>query len=198
MTRRTTADIVALLVDAGAELGTAERIVTALEAAGLKPDRMRSWLTHPQRAYGVTTVPMVIAGREHWPQYPPDRAIQDGWAGAVVEAAEQLAAASDDERFISLNCLCSLDAVRRLTHGDEERAAQVRAVAQLLLNRFRKDITVNEVLQTRLHPRGAPDGTRLVDCLADDRLAPTLAALRDGSLDPRALDRERDLDFYGW
>lgn len=65
---------------------------------------------------------------------------------------------------------------------------------------------MNEALQTRLTPRTNPDGSlsdddaaaRLVDCLMDDRLATVLAALRDSGLDPATLDRERDLDFYGW
>jgi hypothetical protein len=77
------------------------------------------------------------------------------------------------------------------------RTAQVAEVARLLLARLRKDTIVNEVLQTRLAPRQDLEATRLVDCLLDQRLTVVLQDLRSG-LDPATLDRERDLDFYGW
>jgi hypothetical protein len=57
---------------------------------------------------------------------------------------------------------------------------------------------VNEVLQTRLIPRQDPEATRLVDCLRDQRLTAVLQDLRSAQLDPATIDRERDLDFYGW
>jgi hypothetical protein len=78
------------------------------------------------------------------------------------------------------------------------RTAQVAEVARLLLARLRKDTIVNEVLQTRLAPRQDLEATRLVDCLLDQRLTVVLQDLRSGQLDPATLDREQDLDFYGW
>jgi hypothetical protein len=78
------------------------------------------------------------------------------------------------------------------------RTAQVAEVARLLLARLRNYTIVNEVLQTRLAPRQDPEATRLVDCLLDQRLTVVLQDLRSGQLDPATLDREQDLDFYGW
>jgi hypothetical protein len=126
----------------------------------------------------------------------PIEAIEDGDAEVVLEAAEAFAAASEDERFISLTCLCDVDAVRRLTHGDVTRTAAVREIARLLLNALRKDVLVSETLQT-VFP-GDPDDTRLVDWIADQRLDDALTALRSGSLNPIELRKEGELHFYGW
>ena len=202
--RLTRQDVVDLLTTNGADVETAEHIVVALERAGLDPPRMRSWLAHPQRGYSVHPEPVDIAGEEFWPGQVPVHAIEEGHAASVVRAAERFAAADARERQIASAFLCTIDEVRRLTHSDPIRIQQVAAVAELLLKRLGKDIIVNEVLQTRLLPRWNPDNspnavaTRLVDCLADHRLPLVLDDLREGRLDPIALDREHDLDFYGW
>jgi len=146
-----------------------------------------------------------IAGETTWPGAVPTHAIQMGHTDIVMSAAEDFAAADPDERAISSSFLCTLAQVRRLTHEDPTRTKQVADVAQLLMSRLRNDTAVNEVLQTRLIPRQNPDGSfndeqmaRLVDCLSDQRLPVVLQDLRSGQLDPASLDRERDLDFYGW
>jgi hypothetical protein len=196
--RATRVDVVALLLAAGADPDSAERIVGALERAGLDPPRMRTWLRHPRRAYSVHPAAVVIADEETWPGAIPTHAIEMGRTGAVLTAAQDFAAADPDERAISSTFLCTLEQVRRLTHEDPARTEQVAEVARLLIARLGKDTIVNEVLQTRLSPRQDPEGTRLVDCLLDHRLTGVLQDLRSGQLDPAALDRERDLDFYGW
>ena len=55
MTRPARGEIVRLLVEAGAEDESAERSVAPRGWAGLTPVRMRAWLTHPQRGYGIKT-----------------------------------------------------------------------------------------------------------------------------------------------
>jgi hypothetical protein len=113
-------------------------------------------------------------------------------------SSQDFAAADPDERAISSSFLCTLEQVRRLTHEDPARRQQILEVARLLIARLGKDTIVNEALQTLLAPRQDPEGTRLVDCLLDQRLTVVLQDLRSGQLDPAAFDRERDLDFYGW
>jgi hypothetical protein len=80
------------------------------------------------------------------PGSPPLEAIELGHSAAVVAAAQSFAAASPDERFISLTCTCNLASVRRLTQDNPERTAKVREIAQIFLNKLRKDQAVKEAL----------------------------------------------------
>src|SRR4051794_22544610 len=193
MAGASTGDVLKLLTDAGASDDDARKVVGALGRAGLAPPRMRSWLASPDRSYSVGTG-MEIAGVEM--EQMPIEAVEDGDVAIVLEAAEAFASASADERFISLTCLCDLDAVRRLTHGSPQRTATVKRIAQLLLNTLRKDVHVSEALQTTLPDD--PDDTRLVDWMADERLDDALVALDSGSLDPVTLRAQGELHFYGW
>jgi len=110
-----------------------EAIIHALEKAGLNPPAMRRWLSHADRSYSLDIgrklldVPWLAA---------PIEAIELGHGAAVVAAAETFAAASPDERFISLTCTCNLASVRRLTQDDPERTAKVREIAQILINKL--------------------------------------------------------------
>ena len=183
-----------LLRSEGATAEEATRIVRALEAAGLEPSRMKAWLSHPQRSYGVS-VGAMIQGVDF--KQVPTHAIEGGRADAVIAAAEDFAAASADERFISLACLCDLDAVRRLTHGDADRTAKVVRIAKILTQRMRKDVLVNETLQTTFSG-DLEDTTRLVDWMLDERLDQALSALESGELDPVALHRNDMMFFVGW
>jgi hypothetical protein len=181
--RATRDDVLALLREGGASEAQAERIVAALAAAGLAPPRMRSWLSHPERGYSVS-VGFVLMGVE-WMQKPL-HAIELGFADAVVEATEEYAAASPDERFIALTCACDLQQVRRMTHGDPDRTAMVVRIARLLLARLRKDVHVHDTLKTTLSG-DYDDLTRLADWMTDERLPAALEALESDALDPVAL-----------
>lgn len=197
MSRASRDQVLASIREMGATADEAEAIVAALEAAGLKPHAIPAWLNHPDRNYGIATRTARIAGREYPMQYTPLRCIQDGFVDRVIAAARAFAAASPEERFISRTFLCDLDEVRRLTHGDPTRAAQVAEVARLLLNRLRKDTIVNEALQTTFGT-GEMEHLRLVDCLLDDRLSEVLDDLKSRRLDPVQLHRSGKLHFYGW
>jgi hypothetical protein len=160
--------ILALLSDAGATDAEAARIVEALEKAGLNPPAMRMWLEHPRRAYAVRAG-FVVAGVE-WKQVPA-HAVGAGRADAVVAAAEEFAAATPDERYVSQTLLCDLESVRRLTHGDPDRLAMVVDIARRLKHALRKEVHVNEVVQQVLSGGFDGDETRLIDWMLDERLA---------------------------
>ena len=194
MARATVQDIQRLLREEGASDEDATRIVSALERAEVPPPRMRAWLASPDRAYPVSTG-HVVDGVDF--KQVPVHAIEDGRADVVVQAAEAFAAASPDERFISLTCLCGLDAVRRLTHDNPERTAMVVRIAEILRNRLRKEVLVNETLQTPLSG-DFEDTTRLVDWMLDERLPDAVRALETAELDPVELHALDTLFFVGW
>jgi hypothetical protein len=104
---------------------------------------MRRWLSHPDRSYSLDIGRKLVG--EPWLAAPLE-AIELGHSAAVVAAAQSFAAASPDERFISLTCTCNLASVRRLTQDTPERTAKVREIAQIFLNKLRKDQAVKEAL----------------------------------------------------
>jgi hypothetical protein len=196
MPRATRDTVLDMLRTEGATDREATRIVDALEQAGLSPPQMRAWLDHPQKAYSVS-IGIVLAGVE-WRQVPT-HAIEDGRADAVIAAAEEFAAASSEERYISRTLLCELDGVRRLTHSDPARTAIVVDIARRLKNALRKEVHVNEVVQQVLSGSLVDgDQTRLVDWMLDERLADALEAITTGRIDPVALNQQEGLDFRGW
>ncbi len=149
---------------------------------------------HPDRSYSVDIDRKLVG--EPWLAKPLE-AVALGRADAAVAAAERFAAASPDERFISLTCNCNLESVRRLTHDDPGRTAVVREIAQILLDKLRKDQAVNEALQTTLSGN-FDDTTRLVDWMLDQRLDQALECLRDGTIDPVALRDAGPMFYVGW
>jgi hypothetical protein len=192
--RSTRVDIEQLLGAAGTTPDETEEIIRALETAGLNPPTMRRWLSHPDCSYSLDIgrtlldVPW-LAG--------PVEAIELGHSAAAVAAAKTFAAASPDERFISLTCTCNLASVRRLTQDDPERTAKVREIAQILLDKLRKGQAVNEALQTTLSGN-LVETTRLVDWMLDERLDRALEQLRDGTIDPVALRESGSMFYVGW
>ena len=126
MPRATRDTILDMLRREGATEQEATQIVAALEQAGLNPPQMRAWLAHPFKAYALS-IGMMLAPDVEWKQVPT-HAIEDGRADAVLAAAEEFAAASAAERYISRTLLCELDGVRRLTHGDPDRTAMWRTL----------------------------------------------------------------------
>lgn len=195
MPRATRDTILAMLRTEGATDVDATRIVEALGEAGLNPPAMRVWLDHPRRAYGVR-IGIVIAGVE-WKQVPT-HAIESGRPDAVVAAAEEFAAATPDERFISQTLLCDLDRVRRLTHRDPDRTAVVVDIARRLKNALHKEVHVNELVQQVLSGSFEDDQTRLIDWMLDERLPDALEAIITGRIDPVALNQQDALGFWGW
>jgi hypothetical protein len=136
-------------------------------------------------------------GTADWKQVPV-HAIEMGHIDAVLAAAEAFAAASPDERYISQTLLCDLGRVRRLTHDDPDRSAMVVDIARRLKNALRKEVLVNEVIQQVLSGSFDSDQTRLVDLMADERLADALEAIATGAINPAALSQQDALGFWGW
>jgi hypothetical protein len=194
MARATRQEVTALLVGEGATEPQAARIIAALDAAGLTPPRMRSWLANPDRSYGVS-VGFEIFGVDF--RQVPTHAIEDGHVDAVIAAAEEFAAASADERYICLTLVCRLDDARRLTHENPQRTAMVKRIAELLHSRLRKDVAVHEALKTTLSG-DLEDLTRLADWMTDERLPRALEALETGVIDPVALRARGPLNFTRW
>jgi len=181
----------------GATDAEATRIVHALEGARLDPPAMRAWLDHPRKAYSVSIgLVSPLAGVE-WKQVPT-HAVESGRADAVVAAAEEFAAATADERYLSQTLLCDLEEVRRLTHGDADRTAMVVDIARRLKNALRKEVHVNEVVQQMLSGSFDGDQTRLIDWMLDERLPDALEAISTGRIDPVALNQQDALGFWGW
>jgi hypothetical protein len=167
-----------MLSSHGADSAIAVAIVEALERAGLKPARMRGWLASSTRAYTVNTGTMVIDGTEYPRGQTPIFAVEDGHQALVLEAARAFAAASPEEREICLTFLCELDDLHAMTHENPVRTQQVLAAARTLLAQLGKDTTVYLAIRGCLDPeRSAP---RVIDCLADERLADTALAIERG------------------
>lgn len=197
MARATRDTILAMLRAEGATDPDATRIVEALEEAGLNPPAMRVWLDHPQRAYTVS-IGVVLAAGVEWKQVPT-HAVEAGRADAVIAAAEEFAAATPDERYISQTLICELDGVRRLTHGDPDRTAMVVDIGRRLKNALRKEVHVNEVVQQVLSGSLFDgDQTRLVDWMLDERLPDALEAITTNRIDPIALNQQDALAYHGW
>lgn len=194
MSRATRADIVTLLTKEGAVTEEAEAIVVALERAELNPSQMRVWLADSARAYNVS-VGATVLGVDL--KQVPTHAIEGGRADAVQGAAERFAAAAPEERMLCRTFLCDLDAVRRLSRGEDERLQLLCEAAGLLRGKLKKDIAVSEALQTTLSGN-FDDTTRLVDWMSDDRLAEAVEALRTGAIDVVELRKQGPLHFVGW
>jgi len=140
----------------------------------------------------------MLATDVEWRQVPT-HAIEAGRADAVIAAAEEFAAATPDERYISQTLVCELDGVRRLTHGDPDRTAMVVDIARRLKTALRKEVHVNEVVQQVLSGSLLEgDQTRLVDWMLDERLPDALEAIATGRIDPIALNQQDALAYYGW
>jgi hypothetical protein len=195
MARATRETVHAMLCAEGATPTQADRIIEALEQSGLNPPAMRIWLDHPDRAYPVSTG-LVVDDVEF--KQVSTHAIEAGHAQAVIAAAESFAAATPEERLISQTLLCELEAVRRLTHGDDERTALVLEIAAALKAVLRKEVHVNAVLQQMLSGSFEGDQTRLVDWMLDERLADAAQAISSRRLDPTALHQQDALGFWGW
>jgi hypothetical protein len=88
-------------------------------------------------------------------------------------------------------------AVERLTHGDGARTAQVKQAAEMLVNKLRKAIAINEALQTTLSG-DYEDQTRLIDWMLDDRLEKAVHGLEAGVIDPVELRAKGSLMMVGW
>lgn len=197
MPRATRDTILAMLRAEGATDADATRTVDALAEAGLNPPAMRVWLGHPQRAYTVS-IGVMLAADVEWRQVPT-HAIEAGRADAVIAAAEEFAAATPDERYISQTLVCELDGVRRLTHGDPDRTAMVVDIARRLKTALRKEVHVNEVVQQVLSGSLLDgDQTRLIDWMLDERLPDALEAITTARIDPIALNQQDALAYYGW
>jgi hypothetical protein len=190
LARRTRADVVELIVEHGGSREVAEAIADALAAAGLSHAESRWWLAHPQRAYAVPTGTITVGGTEYARKQTPVFAIDDGHEEIVREEAVRFAAASEDERFISWWFGGHIDDVRRLTGGDDARAATIRAIAERLRNVLRKPEHVNEVVQT-----GEP---RMADLILEGREDEVHADLAAGRIDPRQLLETGELHYHGW
>ena len=194
--RRTSYEsVVELLVGAGSPPETAREIVQTLAGAGLSAPKARQWLAHPQRAYLVVTGHNVIAGTVLPREQTPIFAIEDGYVQAVREAAVRFASASDDERFISWWFGGDIDATRRLTAGEPERAAVIAAIARHLQERLRKPEHVRDVVFTEIPRYG---GQRIVDLLLADRQYAVLDDLVNGRLDGKDLLENGTLGWTFW
>jgi hypothetical protein len=172
--------VVELLVREGSPPDTAREIVETLAGAGLSGSQARAWLSHPQRAYLVVTGHNVIDGVVLPREQTPIFAIEDGHVAAVREAAVRFAGASGDERFISWWFGGDIDATRRLTAGDPERAAVIAAIARRLQHTVRKPEHVRAVVLTEIPMYG---GRRIVDLLLADRQDAVLDDLVNGRID---------------
>jgi hypothetical protein len=187
--------VTALLVEAGADPGTAAQTIAALAAAGLSFAEARAWLCHPTRAYPVATGELDIAGIVETRRQTPIYAIEDGHQQHVLAAAEQFKAASNNERMISRYFGCDLDDARRLTGGDDAKTAVIARIAELLRDSLRKPEHVASVAQTRVPMY---DGERMVDLILAGREQDVLADVASGRIDARILLDEGELELYGW
>lgn len=184
-------------MELGATADEAAAITDSLAEAELSPSAMRRWLK-PDQNYSILDhwlrddVPWMMAA---------EFLIEDGKTALVVAAAEDFAAATPAERFISTSiCGGNLDLqVRRLTRGDVQHTERVRRVIELLLAQLRTPTRVWRCLHTTFGPGDGPeDLVRLVDCLLDDRFDTVLAGLEAGTFDAwRHLETGR-YHGYGW
>lgn len=196
--RRTTVeDIRTWLKHLGATADDAAAITDSLEEAELSPSAMRRWLK-PDQNYPILDgwvaddVPWTLAA---------EFLIEDGKTWKVVAAAEEFAAATPAERFISTSLAGgNLDLhVRPLTRGDARHAERVRRVMELLLAQLRTPTRVRECLQTTFGPGNRPEeDVRLVDCLLDDRFDAVLASLETGTFDAWQHLQSGRYHAYGW
>jgi hypothetical protein len=182
-------DVEIMLRDNGASDAETGRIVAILQSAGLSAPRMRAWLDHPQRAYPVDV-------GDGWLEASTDL-LKDGHADLVIAAAEDFAAGSPEEREIALTLLCNLKSVRAMTHRDPARTEAVLRIARRLLRALRKDIAVNEAVQTTFSGN-FDDLTRLVDWMKDDRLQQAVDAIESGAIDPIKLRAFDSLFITNW
>jgi hypothetical protein len=103
---------------------------------------------------------------------------------AVREAAACFARASDDERFISWWFGGDIDATRRLTAGDRQRATVVAAIARRLRDTLRKPEHVRDLVVTEIPIYG---GRRIVDLLLANRQDAVLDDLANERIDAKVL-----------
>jgi hypothetical protein len=194
--RRTSYEsVVEMLVREGSPPEAAREIVETLAGAGLSAPQARQWLSHPQRAYLVVTGHNVIDGVVLPREQTPIFAIEDGHVPAVREAAARFAGASEDERFISWWFGGDIDATRRLTAGDPQRATVIAAIARRLQHTLRKPEHVRDVVLTEIPMYG---GRRIVDLLLADRQDAVLDDLVSGRVDANDLLQNGTLGFSFW
>jgi len=186
--------VVATIVELGAPAATAQGIVDALLAAGLTATEAKIWLLDGDRGY-PHNVPFEMGDTVIMLKSGSRSIIEQGKADVVLEAAQDYAAASEDERTISRLVWGSLDDTRRLTGCSPERAAVIAGIARTLRERVGKDELVCGVAQTVLP--GTED-RRIVDRLLDGEEHAIRDELDRGELNPKALLRDQPLNFMGW
>jgi hypothetical protein len=182
-----TSSVAGRLVDAGASPDVAGAIAAALLGCGLSPAQAREWLTHERRAYPIGD-PMMLARA-------PVVLVEEGDSEAVLAAAEAFAAAQPAERAIARLFGGDVQAARRLTRSNPERARVILGIAEALLERLGAPERVSLVGQTRLPGHG---DRRLVDRLLAGEENAVAAELADGRIDARALERTGELVLTGW
>ena len=186
--------VVATIVELGAPAGTAQGIVDALLAAGLTAAEAKIWLLDGDRGY-PHNVPWEMGDQVIMLKSGSRSMIEQGKSDVVLEAAQDFAAASDDERTISRLFWGSLDDARRLTGCSPERAAVIAGIARTIRERVGSDEDVCAVGQTVLP--GTED-RRIVDRLLDGEEQAVRDELDRGELNPKRLLREQPLHFTGW
>ena len=104
--------VVATIVELGAPAATAQGIVDALLAAGLTATEAKIWLFDGDRGY-PHNVPWEMGDQVIMLKSGSRSMIEQGKADVVLEAAQDYAAASEDERTISRLFWGSLDDAMR-------------------------------------------------------------------------------------
>ena len=186
--------VVAAIAELGAPAGTAQGIVDALLAAGLTAAEAKIWVFDGDRGY-PHNVPWEMGDQVIMLKSGSRSMIEQGKSDVVLEAAQNFAAASADERTISRLFWGSLDDARRLTGCSSERAAVIADIARTIRERVGSDEDVCAVGQTVLP--GTED-RRIVDRLLDGEEQAIRDELDSGELNPKRLLREQPLHFTGW
>jgi hypothetical protein len=171
-TERARASLIALLESEGADRDPAQRIVDELLSCGLTPAQARVWLSNGNRCYPIT-----VPGWA-WQQVPT-HAIEDGCADLVLDQARRFAAASEDERAISVALCCDLDDVSRLTGQDPQRAATIRAILALLRKRLGTDTRAYDVTFSHMDSHGS----RMIDLMLQGAEGSLLERLEANEVD---------------
>ncbi|MDA0169764.1 hypothetical protein OJ998_11770 [Solirubrobacter taibaiensis] len=186
--------VVATIVELGAPADTAQAIVDALMVAGLTAAETKIWLLDGDRGY-PHNVPWEMGDQVIMLKSGSRSMIEQGKSDVVLEAAQDFAAASDDERTIARLFWGSLDDARRLTGCSPERTAVIAGIARTIRERVGSDEDVCAVGQTVLP--GTED-RRIVDRLLDGEERAVRDELDRGELNPKRLLREQPLHFTGW
>jgi hypothetical protein len=186
--------VVAAIVELGAPGDTAQGIVDALLAAGLTAAEAKIWLFDGERGY-PHNVPWEMGDQVIMLKSGSRSMIEQGKPDVVLQAAQDFAAASEDERAISRLFWGSLDDARRLTGCSPERAAVIAGIARTIREGVGSDEKVCAVGQTVLP---SAEDRRIVDRLLDGEEQAVRDELDRGELNPKALLRDQPLHFTGW